>query len=116
MARKDDRFYAESLLKEVDKLLGFSSRVDFSDPERNEEAIYAMNFCIVRMREIMVFLSDDFRSNRLGIRSGQFADFRNLLVHEYGHTDYSAYEDLVHNDMIRLRDNLRRYLGFDKKG
>lgn len=97
-------------MDEVNKLLSFASRVDFSDPERNEEAIYAMNFCIVQINEGINNLSEDFRRNRLGIRSGDFADFRNLLVHEYGRTDYSAYEALVERDIPQLKANLEAYL------
>ncbi|MCR5692364.1 MAG: DUF86 domain-containing protein [Bacilli bacterium] len=108
---KDDRYYAEILLGEVNKLLDFASRVDFSEPEKNEEAIYAMNFCIVQIRENINFLSADFQVNKLGIRVGQFSDFRNLLVHEYGKTDYSAYRDLVDRDMKKLKANLEAYLG-----
>lgn len=107
---KDDRHYAEIVLREVNKLLDFASRADFSDPERNEEAIYAMNFCIVQIRENIAYLSEDTQKNRLGIRVGQFADFRNLLVHEYGKTDYSAYRDLVQIDMPRLKANLEAFL------
>jgi uncharacterized protein with HEPN domain len=108
---KDDRYYAEILLGEVNKLLDFASRVDFSEPEKNEEAIYAMNFCIVQIRENINFLSADFQVSKLGIRVGQFSDFRNLLVHEYGKTDYSAYRDLVDRDMKKLKANLEAYLG-----
>ena len=39
-------------MRETNKLLSFASRVDFSNPERNEEAIYAMNFCIVQIKEM----------------------------------------------------------------
>lgn len=108
---KDDRYYAEIILREVDKLLSFASRVDFSEPEKNEEAIYAMNFCIVQIRENISYLSSDFQANKLRVRVGQFSDFRNLLVHEYGKTDYSAYRDLVDNDMRKLKKNLEAYLG-----
>ena len=95
---------------EVDRLLGFASRVDFSEPERNEEAIYAMNFCIVQIKEHVSYLSEDFQKRRLGIQLSRFADFRNVLVHEYGQTDYSAYEDLVRGDMRQLKRNLEAYL------
>lgn len=108
---KDDRYYAELVLREINKLLDFSSRVDFSDPERNEEAIYAMNFCIIQIRENIGYLSDDFKRSKIGHFVNQFTDFRNLLVHEYGKTDYSAYEDLIKNDMRKLKENLERYLG-----
>lgn len=107
---KDDRHYAEKVLKEVNKLLHFAKHVDFSDPERNEEALYAVHFCIVQIRENIAYLSEDVQRNRLGIRVGQFADFRNLLVHEYGKTDYSAYQDLVEKDMRRLKANLEAFL------
>ena len=52
-------------MRETNKLLSFASRVDFSNPERNEEAIYAMNFCIVQIKENVALLSDDFRQNKL---------------------------------------------------
>ena len=108
---KDDRYYAGLVLKEVNKLLDFASRVDFSDPERNQEAIYAMNFCIVQIRENIANLSADFQKNKLGFRAEQFADFRNLLVHDYGDTDYAAYEHLVNVDMRKLKNHLEEFLG-----
>ena len=107
---KNDRYHAELLLSEVEKLLHFAARVDFTDPERNEEAVYAMNFCIVQIRERMGFLSDEFQRGKLGVTVNQFADFRNLLVHEYGKTDYSAYQDFIEKDVPRLRDALKKYL------
>ena len=110
--KKDDRYYAELILNEVNKLIDFASRVNFSDPERNEEAIYAMNFCVVQIRENIACLSADFQRNRLGIKAEKFADFRNLLVHDYGNTDYSAYSDFVNNDIHILKRHLEQYLGF----
>ena len=110
---KDDRYYAEILLREVNKLLHFASRVDFSDPERNEEAIYAMNFCMVQIKENIPLLSPEFQRSKLGLRYDKLLDFRNVLVHEYGKTDYSAYKDLVNVDMRRLKENLEAYLGQD---
>ena len=107
---KDDRYYAELLLRETNKLLSFASRVDFSNPEWNEEAIYAMNFCIVQIKENVALLSDDFRQNKLGVRLSRFIDFRNLLVHEYGKTDYSAYRDLIETDVPKLKASLETFL------
>lgn len=70
-----------------------------------------MNFCIVQIKENIGFLSNDFQRNKLGIRLSQFADFRNLLVHEYGRIDYSVYQDFVEVDIRRLKDNLESFLG-----
>ena len=78
---KDDHYYAEKLLKEVNRLLSFAKRLDLSDPESNEEAFYAANFCVVRIREILTSLSKDFVINRLGVNLDAFIDFRNLLVY-----------------------------------
>ena len=61
---KDDRYYAELLLRETNKLLSFASRVDF----------------------------------------------RNLLVHEYGKPDYSAYRDLIETDVPKLKASLETFL------
>lgn len=88
--KKDDYYYANKLLNEVNRLLDFASRVDFSEPERNPEAIYAMNFCIVQIQETIPCLSLEFQRSKLGISPDKFSNFRNLLVHEYGKTDYSA--------------------------
>ena len=107
---KDDRYYAQKLLKEVDRLLSFSKRLDLSDPEGNEEAFYAMNFCVVRIRELLVSLSRDFVEHRLGVNLDDFIDFRNLLVHEYGKTDYSSYEDFIRKDIVNLKKRLEDYL------
>lgn len=108
--KKDDRYYAALLLREVNRLLDFASRVDFSDPDHNEEAIYAMNFCMVQIKENIAFLSRDFQMNRLGIPVSQLTDFRNLLVHEYGHVDYGAYNDFVRTDIRKLKKNLEAFL------
>jgi len=109
--QKNDRYYAEMVLRDIEKLLHFAARADFSDPEKNEEAIYAMNFCMVQIKENIACLSEDFQKYRLGLRIGQLDDFRNTLVHEYGHTDYSAYKELVNNDMRRIKGILEEYLG-----
>ncbi|MBQ2053327.1 MAG: DUF86 domain-containing protein [Bacilli bacterium] len=37
-------------------------------------------------------------------------DFRNLLVHEYGKTDYSAYRDLIETDVPKLKASLETFL------
>ncbi len=111
MTSKDDRYYAAILLREVDRLIDFSKRVDFSDPERNVEAIYAMNFCIVQIRENLDSLSQDFKRAKLGFRLDQFTNFRNLLVHEYGKTDYTAYRDFIESDIPAFRKTLAAFLG-----
>jgi uncharacterized protein with HEPN domain len=108
---KDERYYAAKLLAEVNKLLSFAKRVDFSDPERNEEALYAVGFCVVQARETIGHLSSEFCRSKLGIRPDRFFDFRNLLVHEYGKTDYSAYEQFVRVDVVHLKIALEEYLG-----
>jgi uncharacterized protein with HEPN domain len=109
---KDDHYYAEKLLKEVNRLLSFAKRLDLSDPESNEEAFYAANFCVVRIREILTSLSKDFVINRLGVNLDAFIDFRNLLVHGYGKTDYSSYEDFITEDIANLKRRLEDYLSY----
>lgn len=33
--QKNDRYYAEMVLRDIEKLLHFAARADFSDPEKN---------------------------------------------------------------------------------
>ena len=42
---KDDRYYAKKILYYVKGALSCAKRIDFSNPDANEEGIFAINFC-----------------------------------------------------------------------
>lgn len=42
--KKDDRYYIKEALADIDKILSYSKRADFSDIEKDGEAMDAINF------------------------------------------------------------------------
>jgi uncharacterized protein with HEPN domain len=58
--QKDDRYYAKRILRYVSSALNSAEHVDFSRPEANEEGIFAINFCMIQIRELAEKLSSTF--------------------------------------------------------
>jgi uncharacterized protein with HEPN domain len=107
---KDNRYYAEKILHYVTVAIDCAKRVDFSDPEANEESIFAINFCLIEIREFAQKLSPDFREKNFPVSIEDLALFRNTLTHDYGNVDFSLYRSLVKKDLPKIRKALKEYL------
>jgi uncharacterized protein with HEPN domain len=107
---KDDRYYAEKILHYVEVAISCAKRVDFSNPEGNEEGIFAINFCLIEIRELAQKLSEDFRKTNLPLSLDDLVIFRNTLTHDYGNVDFVVYRSLIRRDLPRIEKALKHYL------
>jgi len=58
--KKDDRYYIKEALTDIDKILSYSKRADFSDIEKDGEAMDAINFRLNMLRHHIEGLSEEF--------------------------------------------------------
>jgi len=107
---KDDRYYAEKILHYVKVAISCSKRVDFSDPEGSEEGIYAINFCLIEIRELSEKLTPSFKKEKFPVSIEDLINFRNTLTHDYGNIDFSVYRSLVKKDLPKIQSALEKYL------
>jgi uncharacterized protein with HEPN domain len=107
---KDDRYYAKKILYYVEAALSCSKRVDFSQPEANQEGIFAINFCLIQIREYAENLSPSFLENKFPVSLTDLAMLRNTLTHDYGNVDFSIYKHVVQDDLPKIKKALLKYL------
>jgi len=107
---KDDRYYAEKILHYIEVAISCGKRVNFSNPEENEEGIFAINFCLIEIREYAQKLSPQFKKADFPISIDDLALFRNTLTHDYGNVDFSMYRNIVKKDLPQIERALKDYL------
>jgi uncharacterized protein with HEPN domain len=109
---KNDRYYAEKLLVYIQKALSISKHIDFSSPSSNEVGLFAVNFCLIEMREIAGKLTSSFLQSHPEIDLPSLIAFRNVLAHDYGQVDFSAYRSLIAQDLPKMEKELFKYVHF----
>ena len=107
---KNDHYYALKMLGDIDAILNYAKRVDFSDPDLNRQSLDAINFRLIQIRESLGELTDDFIKNHPAINYEGLIGFRNLLTHDYGRVDFSVYKKVVYSDLVFLKMQLEDYL------
>jgi uncharacterized protein with HEPN domain len=107
---KNDHYYALKMLGDIDAILNYAKRVDFSDPDLNRQSLDAINFRLIQIRESLGELTDDFIKNNPAINYEGLIGFRNLLTHDYGSVDFSVYKKVVYSDLVFLKKQLEDYL------
>lgn len=106
--RKNDKYYAEKALEQIniiDKYMGDKSYDEFMSDDR---LIDAVMFRLVQLIENVKNISASFKENNPSIPWGKIIGFRNGIVHEYGHTDYTIVYEVVTKDLSLLKNILER--------
>jgi|SRR5574344_100490 uncharacterized protein with HEPN domain len=107
---KNDRYYAKAMLDDLDRIFFYAERVDFSDPEHNEQALDAIGFRLNHLRQMSQELSADFVRAHPELKLKAISQFRDHVIHQYESVDFSDYRDLVCDDLPKMHAILTAYL------
>lgn len=107
---KNDRYYVEQIVRDIDWILADSKHARFSDLEENDPFLDAIGFRLNSIRESAKGLSSEFVSSHPTIDFNTLVSFRNAITHNYESIDMSAYRELVKKDLPEIRKILLAYL------
>lgn len=108
--KKDDRYYAQKIIGDIDAIVSQAKRVDFSKPEQNVQAIDAINFRLIQIRESLAGFSPEFLVSHPAIDVDGIVSFRNQVTPNYGNVDFSFYKKLIEKDLAKIKNELLAYL------
>lgn len=101
--RKDDKYYAEKAIQQIDAIRKYISGKSYDDFVSDEELIDAVMFRLVQMIENIKNISNDFKASHPNIAWGDIIGFRNGIVHDYGKTDYITVYETITKDIYDLK-------------
>jgi len=104
--KKDDIYYINKVLENIDIIISYCSGVSYEDLVSNGELLDAIMFRLIQMIENLNRISKDYKNSHKSIKWGLINGFRNGIVHEYGKTDYKIVFDIINNDIIELKSQL----------
>jgi len=107
---KTDHYYAEKILDDINRILVYSRRANFVDPSTNEEAIDAIDFRMIYLREMFEGLSSDFLRDHPKIDWEGVVSFPNQLAHNYGAVDFVFYRRFIEKDLSEMKRQFEAYL------
>lgn len=108
--KKDDRYYIKEALTDIDKILSYSKRADFSDIEKDGEAMDAINFRLNMLRHHIEGLSEEFVASHSSVAFKKIVVFRDAVTHDYEHVNFSSYQDFIKKDLPKIRESLAKFL------
>lgn len=103
---KNDEYYINQILDNIDKILKYTSKVSYDDFIKDEQLIDAILFRLIQMTENIKKLSTNFKEKYNHISWNDIIGFRNRIVHDYGKTDYTIVYEVVFNDIPKLKELL----------
>lgn len=104
MANKNDAYYMEKALFEIDIIISYTKGLSYEEFMSDGRNIDATIFRLEQLIEHIKKLSPEFKNNHSNIPWGEIIGFRNGLVHEYGNTDYTTVYEVVSKDIYELKE------------
>lgn len=103
---KDDSYYLEKILTDIDFILLHMKGVNKEELQQNELLLDSMQFRLIQISENANKLSEPFRRRHEEIDWHEIYGLRNWLVHDYGNVDYSIVFSTLVDDIAPLREKL----------
>lgn len=103
---KDDSYYLEKILTDIDFILLHMKGVNKEELQHNELLLDSMQFRLIQISENANKLSEPFRRRHGEIDWHEIYGLRNWLVHDYGNVDYSIVFSTLVDDIAPLREKL----------
>ncbi len=103
---KNDKYYLNSIIKDIDKILIYTKDVSYEEFIEDEQLVDAILFRLIQMTESIKKLSNTFKEKYNNISWNDIVGFRNRIVHDYGKTDYTIVYEVVTNDIVVLKESL----------
>lgn len=104
MVSKDDVFYMEKALAEIEIIISYTQGLSYKQFMSDGRNVDATIFRLEQMVEQIKHLSLEFQQDHSHIPWGDIIGFRNGLVHEYGKTDYTTVYEVIHKDIFELKE------------
>ena len=112
---KNDKYYINQILGDIDKIIKYTSNVSYDDFMDDEQLIDAVLFRLIQMTENIKKLSIMFKEQHASVSWNDIVGFRNRIVHDYGKTDYTIVYEVVSNDIPDLKEVLLKIKWFGEK-
>ena len=96
---KDDKYYRDKLVEDVDFIIEHMENQTKESLETNPVLLDSMMFRLIQVSENARSLSDDFKEKYNGIPWMAIYGLRNRIVHDYGNVDLKIIFDTLKNDV-----------------
>lgn len=105
---KDDFYYLDLALKNIDFIVSQSAGISFAHFKASPLLIDSMVFRLIQVSESIDRLSEGFKDSCKQIPWRDIKGFRNRLVHDYGSVDVRFVFEAVTNDIPRLQKSFQQ--------
>ncbi|NLP48435.1 MAG: DUF86 domain-containing protein [Clostridiales bacterium] len=104
--QKDDCFYLERIINDIDFIIKNTTGVSLEDLQKNEVLLDSMVFRLIQISENSKRLSEKFKQEHKDVPWMDISGLRNRLVHDYSNVDLTIVHMTVSNDIPRLKKSL----------
>ena len=110
MGSKQDKYYAEKVLFEIEAIIKYTSGMSFEEFMSDVKTIDATMFRLQQMIEHIKEISLEFKEKHTEIPWADIVGFRNRIVHEYGKTDYTTVYEVINVNIYQLKELFDQYI------
>ena len=104
MGSKNDKYYMEKALVEIDAIIRYSKNMSYDELMQNEQTIDSVMFRLIQLIENIKNISTAYKLEHNEIPWGDIIGFRNGIVHEYGQTNYTTVYEIISRDIYQLKE------------
>lgn len=104
MGSKNDKYYMEKALVEIDAIIKYSKNMSYDEFMQNEQTIDSVLFRLIQLIENIKDISTAYKLEHNEIPWGDIIGFRNGIVHEYGQTNYTTVYEIISRDIYKLKE------------
>ncbi len=94
----------------MEKAEGFGARLAFEEFVRDEQVLYAVEYCFVVVGEALRHVPDAVRAAHPEVPWRSIVGMRNRIAHDYLYTDHALIWETLHAEFPALRQLLREVL------
>ncbi|MFK5882984.1 MAG: DUF86 domain-containing protein [Candidatus Izemoplasma sp.] len=106
--KKDNRYYINKILIDLDFLIKHTNNITKDEFVRNELLIDSIMFRFIQISEHIKKITTQFRNEHIDIPWRDITGLRNHIVHEYGNVDL----DIIYNTIkVDIYDIQKLLLG-----
>ena len=107
---KNDKYYANKIMIDVQYLVGLTEKYSYEDIEANESILDSIFFRFIQIAENATKLSKELKARENKIDWGAISGLRNRIVHDYGHTDLGIILSTLKEDIPELKNVMGKYV------
>ena len=106
--KKDDKYYASKSIEHITLIQKYSKNLTYEEFIEDQLVNDSIMFRLIQLVENIKNISQEFKDQNPQIPWGDIIGFRNGIVHEYGHTDYHSVYNILHGDILELKNVLEK--------